>query len=219
MKPLFFLVLSPILLCSCGSEKQKSETAKVHKEETTRAPKITTHQSKVALVPMESLGRVAAPRPSPPRAIVISPPGKDYKAATISKIKFSEGFSNVTYVCPAGEKTIGYGFVGKYTARKWISQPEADKILEKELLKSQVLVKKIVKVKLSSSQLWALTSFTYNCGEGSLHQLVDGKGRLNAGNYASIPKLLPLYCKGNKKTLKGLVIRRAWELQIWQGKI
>lgn len=143
---------------------------------------------------------------------------KDWGPSVIAKVKFFEGFSPTVYRCEANELTIGYGFTGNLTNRKYIGKAEAAKILEKELGKCQAEVKKYVKVHLTNAQLWCLTDFTYNCGAGNLQKLVNGKGRLNSGNYSSVPKLLPQYAKGNGKFLKGLLIRRKWEAQLWSEK-
>ena len=81
--------------------------------------------------------------------------------------------------------------------------------------KAENNVKKYVKVPLTHGQYACLVSFTFNCGEGNLKNLVSGKDRLNSGNYKSVERLLPLYRRANGKILKGLIKRRAWELELW----
>ena len=131
-----------------------------------------------------------------------------------------EGFRSRPYYCSAGVRTIGYGCTDKSTTRKaWISEKEARALLLKEVEKAKAQVLKEVQVELSENQLNALTSFTFNCGVTNLRNLVNGEDRLNAGNYKSVEKILPLYRKAGGKVRKGLELRRAWELNLWKGEI
>jgi len=140
------------------------------------------------------------------------------RGITVKGIKFFENFYEKPYICPAGVPTIGYGFTDKqYLAKGTITKAEASLILDHELGKHCEIVKRYVKVKLTEEQLYALASFTFNCGEGSLKQLVNGKGRLNSGNYKSVPTLMMKYKCANGKPLKGLELRRAWEAKLWKA--
>lgn len=131
-----------------------------------------------------------------------------------------EGFKSRPYYCCAGVRTIGYGCTDKSALRKgWISEKEARSLLLKEVNKVKGKVREEVKVKLSDNQLNALTSFAFNCGMTNLRKLVNGKDRLNSGNYESVEKILPLYRKAAGKVRKGLERRRAWELALWKGEM
>ena len=143
---------------------------------------------------------------------------KDLYSEVLAKIKYFEGFHATPYICPGGVNTIGYGLTGKIANRSSISKGEADKLLRRELASCKILVRKYVKVKLTENQLLALASFTYNCGERNLAKLVNGPGRLNSGNYNSIKKLMPLYCNAKGDELKGLKLRRAWEVKTFLAK-
>lgn len=143
----------------------------------------------------------------------------DYFLLTLDGVKSFEGFYPTTYRCPAGVKTIGYGFTGDITKVGKMSKKEADIYLMKEFQSYVLIVEDTVKVPLTSNQLYALASFTYNCGEGSLKKVVNGAGRLNSGNYKSIEKLLPKYNKANGKVLEGLTKRRQWEVKMWKGGV
>lgn len=142
----------------------------------------------------------------------------DYFLLTLDGVKSFEGFYPTTYRCPAGVKTIGYGFTGEITKIGKISKDDAEIHLMKEFQSYVLIVEDTVKVPLTSNQLYALASFTYNCGGGSLKKMVNGPGRLNSGNYKSIEKLLPKYNKANGKVLAGLTKRRQWELKMWKGE-
>lgn len=132
------------------------------------------------------------------------------------KVKSFESYRANPYRCPAGVLTVGYGHTGKYAGNS-MSMSTAESILKQELIETKKLVLSKVKVKLTEYQLAALVSFTHNTNEDCLDALINGKNRLNSGNYDSVPKLLPLYCKAAGKTLRGLVIRRNWEVKLWQG--
>ena len=98
--------------------------------------------------------------------------------------------------------TIGYGHTGQHVKKGWVSEVEAEAILDEELKETRQIVLDTVKVKLTSSQLAALTSFTFNCGGGALKALVDQPGRLNDGNYESVERLMPMYRKAGGKVRK-----------------
>jgi lysozyme len=137
----------------------------------------------------------------------------------IEKIKYFEGFSPSVYVCCGNAKTLGYGSTDKtFLKRKSVSKKEAEEYLkEKELPECMNKVKEIVKVPLNEGQLLALTSFTMNAGEGALRNLVNGKNRLNNGNYKNTAKVLLEYVRAGGKVRKGLVKRRQWEYQIFKS--
>lgn len=144
----------------------------------------------------------------------------------VQMIKRFESFKPTPYICAAGVRTIGYGFTeAKYLKMKRMSEPQASKILVEDVIPHyQSIVRKYVKVPLTSNQECALISFTFNCGESSLEKVVDARrNRLNKGNYNTIPNVLLRYTKvriGDKvKTLNGLVTRRKQEAAMFQGKV
>lgn len=143
----------------------------------------------------------------------------DYFQLALHGVKSFEGFRGKPYKCPAGVRTLGYGFTGNLAKAESISKEEADIVLAKELHQYVLKVQDNVRVPLTKNQLYALASFTFNCGEGSLRQLVNGKNRLNSGNYKSVERLLPKYRKGGGKVLKGLERRREWEVKLWKGEL
>jgi len=132
-----------------------------------------------------------------------------------------EGFKSKVYLCPAGKKTIGYGFTGsRYIKKQRMTEGEARNILVNEIIPAtRCIVKRYVKVSLSPYQEAALISFCFNCGEANLKNLVSRKDRLNDGNFSVIPSLMKLYVKADGKTLKGLVKRRDQEAKLFAGKV
>ncbi len=157
-----------------------------------------------------------------PRAIVVEQrviePQKNLAWYEMKElVKHYEGFYAKPYTCPAGFKTIGYGFTDKkIVCKSSIDKKESSLILESKLRRIETQVDDIVDVKLTPYQKSALVSFTYNCGVNNLKKLVSGPGRLNDGNYSSVKNLLMKYTKGGGKTLKGLVQRRHSEVELWE---
>jgi lysozyme len=153
-----------------------------------------------------------------PRAIAFQ---NDAQEKLVNLIMSHEGFRSKVYYCPAGQKTIGYGFTEpKYTSRKKMTEKEARNILVNEIIpQTKGIVKKYVNVRLSPYQEAALISFCFNCGETNLKNLVCRKGRLNDGNFSVIPSVMQLYVKADGKTLKGLVKRRSQEAKLFSGEV
>jgi len=145
----------------------------------------------------------------------------DAQERLVNLIMSHEGFRSKVYYCPAGKKTIGYGFTGsKYISKKRMTEQEARNILINEIIpQTKAIVKKYVKVRLSPYQEAALISFCFNCGETNLKNLVCRKGRLNDGNFSVIPSVMQLYVKADGKTLKGLVKRRSQEAKLFSGEV
>jgi lysozyme len=140
-----------------------------------------------------------------------------WQTELVNGVKRFESFVSSPYKCPAGVVTVGYGHTGP-RAKTSISPVEAENLLIKELEECKEIVLRNVNVPLTEWQLCALVSFTFNAGEGNLRKLVNGKNRLNDGNYKSVKEILPLYRKGGGNVLRGLEIRRAWEVSMWEGE-
>lgn len=136
----------------------------------------------------------------------------------VKGVKHFEGYYSKPYYCSGKVKTIGYGHTGTGVKRGYVTKPVADELLEKDLEQARQEVKKHVKVPLTEGQMACLVSFVFNCGEENLKRLVNGKNRLNGGNYKSVERILPMYRKADGKILKGLVKRRSWELELWKEK-
>jgi lysozyme len=149
---------------------------------------------------------------------LIKQKSKDWDKELEKGLVHFESFKSRPYYCCAGVKTIGYGCTDKRIVSKgWISEKDAKALLRREVEEVRKKVQREVKVKLSENQLNALTSFTFNCGLTNLRKLVNGKNRLNSGNYKSVEKILPLYRRAGGRVRKGLERRRAWELALWKG--
>jgi lysozyme len=150
-------------------------------------------------------------------AIFIKPDRSIEWVEMVEIVKESEGFYEKPYQCPGGKLTIGYGHTKSAKDFDHISKDRAHQLLIADLKKAEAHVERIVKVPLDDGQKACLISFTFNCGQGNLKQLVEGPNRLNSGNYHSVNKILPLYRMADGKVLRGLEIRRAKELALWSS--
>ena len=136
-----------------------------------------------------------------------------------SKVKHYESFKSKAYRCCGGVMTIGYGYTKNVKWGDTVTETEAVRLLEEELLLAKKHVLRIVKVPLTENQLASLTSFTFNCGQGSLRKLVcEKKNRLNNGNYKSVEVVMPQYRMAAGKIRKGLELRRKWEVSLWRDE-
>lgn len=126
-----------------------------------------------------------------------------------------EGCRLEAYKCPAGVWTIGYGHTAGVKEGDALASEEAAKSLLKEDLAKyagyvNACVKKgVIGFTLNQNQFDALTSFCYNCGNGNLEKLVNGR------DAATVADKLLLYNKGGGKVLPGLARRREEERELF----
>jgi lysozyme len=138
-----------------------------------------------------------------------------------NKIKEFEGFRAHAYKCPAGVWTIGYGRTSGVTSSSVTSRAAEEHWFQtyvNNLMKEVSQRMTDYGYDLTDYQLQALTSFAYNLGIGNknkgLIQLVKSGER----TIEEISKMIPTYNKGGGKVLNGLVNRRAWEKDLFDGK-
>ena len=140
--------------------------------------------------------------------------------AGLDLVKSFEGFYADAYVCPAGVLTIGYGHTGDVDNGQCIGEDQAQELLRKDLIAACGSVERLVRVPLTDNQFAALASFAFNCGAGNLGVSTLLK-KLNQGDYDAAPSELARWVKatdpatGLKRSLAGLVRRRAAEGELW----
>jgi lysozyme len=127
-------------------------------------------------------------------------------------LKKFEGCKLKAYRCPANVCTIGYGHTSAAGAPQVvdgmiITQADAEDILKRDLVKYEIGVMDLVKVKLTQNQFDVLTDFAYNAGVGNLKSSTMLK-KINSGNLDAVPAELMKWTKGGGKVLPGLVRRR-----------
>lgn len=145
------------------------------------------------------------------------------KVLTINKqgrdlVKHFEGLFLRPYLCPSGKLTIGYGHTGSAARRKrFISIPEAETLLNNDLNTFEKVVRDSVTVPLTTSQFSALVSFSFNVGEGAFRRSSLRK-HLNNGDYSKASNEFPKWVRDNRKrVLKGLVLRRKAEQELFNS--
>ena len=151
----------------------------------------------------------------------------------INQIKQDEGVRNRPYQCPALLWTVGVGHVidpnhakVKLADRKqlpipasWdrvLSNDEIDEILRKDLNRFEKGVLRLIKVPLTQGQFDALVSFSFNVGLGNL-QNSTLRMKLNRGDYEGAAEQFLVWTKAGGKGLKGLVIRRTHEKEMFES--
>jgi hypothetical protein len=87
-------------------------------------------------------------------------------------------------------------------------------ILQHDLRQYSSAVDRLVKVPLNANQYGALTSFTYNLGEGNLAKSTLLK-KLNAGDYRSAAAEFAKWNRAGGKIMAGLTRRRKAEAQLF----
>ncbi|OME03359.1 hypothetical protein BSK54_07855 [Paenibacillus odorifer] len=134
----------------------------------------------------------------------------------ISLIKSFEGCRLTAYKPVPTETywTIGWGHYGPdVKAGMTITQAQADNMLVSDLSKYETYVNDPVYVPvtahLNQNQFDALTSFCYNCGNGSLKKLCIGR------TITEIAQNITKYNKGGGNVLAGLVRRRKAEHDLY----
>ena len=137
-------------------------------------------------------------------------------------IKQYEGFRAKPYLCPAKIPTIGYGATYYTDGRKVklsdpaISEADADKLLDKMLVKYEDAVNRYVQVPMTQNQFDALVSFCYNLGQENLRNSTLLK-KLNNKDYNGAADQFLRWNRAGGKVLAGLTKRRTDERKLFLG--
>ena len=151
----------------------------------------------------------------------------------IQQIKQDEGVRSKPYQCPALLWTVGVGHVIDPTHARvpmanrkelpippgWdrvLSAEEIDDILRKDLARFESGVLRLIKVPMTQGQFDALVSFSFNVGLGNL-QNSTLRMKLNRGDYEGAAEQFLVWTKAGGKVLKGLVIRRTHEKEMFES--
>lgn len=148
----------------------------------------------------------------------VAPPPAILRVTTagLELIRASEGYSAVPYMCAAGVPTIGWGTTIDINGLPiTLDHPPIDLEYAHILFSRDVRlfgagVKKLVKVPVNKRQYSALVSFAYNLGLGNL-QASTLLRKLNRSDYIGASGQFKWWRKANGEILRGLVIRRALE--------
>lgn len=138
-------------------------------------------------------------------------------------IRNAESFSPTWYRCPAGVWTIGFGTtensvvgINRQTLTAPITKADAERLLRRSLIQVyEPGVERLVKVLLSENQFSALVSFVYNIGVRRFsHSTLLRK--LNQGDVTGAAGEFERWVYAGGKRLRGLVMRRAAERQLFK---
>lgn len=140
---------------------------------------------------------------------------RQLNSETLDLIKSYEGWYAQAYKDPVGIWTIGYGHTDmagppKVTPNLVLTREEGEDLLRKDLKKYQNAVDRLVKVPLNDNQYGALTSFTFNLGEGNLSKSTLLK-KVNAGDFRGAANEFLKWNRAGGKVLNGLTRRREAE--------
>lgn len=142
---------------------------------------------------------------------------------TIDLVKEYEGKRLKAYPDPGSKDgnpiTIGYGHTGALSSPKpyigmTITDAQAEQYLLNDLRAVEVIINKLVKVKLNDFQMGALTSFVFNIGE-TLFKKSSVLSYINKGKLSEVPGRMALYRINDGKVMDGLVRRRTAEGALW----
>ena len=128
-------------------------------------------------------------------------------------VKEFEGCRLTAYLDPVGIWTIGVGNTSHAKEGLTITKAKAEEWLKEDLKAAENAVSKWQAHYLfNENEASALISFTFNCGAGSLNNLVKNGTRTKA----EIARYITLYNKGiNGKVLPGLTRRRKAEKELF----
>lgn len=132
----------------------------------------------------------------------------------IELIKKHEGCKLQAYKCPAGVWTIGYGHTEGVYAGQNITQEEANRLLDNDLTKFELGVRRIVG-ELPDNKIDALVSFAYNVGLQAFQtSTLCRKIKINP-NDLSIRNEFMRWVYAGKTKLAGLTKRRKEEADMY----
>ena len=128
-------------------------------------------------------------------------------------IKSFEGCQLTAYKCPAGVWTIGWGHTNNVYEGMSITQDQADNMLREDVKYYADAVDRYnSRFNFTQEEFDALTSFTYNCGVGSLQAVMSC-----CNTKQEIAEECKLYNKGGGVVLAGLVRRRNEEYKLFMS--
>tara|TARA_R110002110_G_scaffold415835_1_gene657206 strand:+ start:26492 stop:26956 length:465 start_codon:yes stop_codon:yes gene_type:complete len=138
-------------------------------------------------------------------------------AATAGLIATFEGFRTVAYLDPVGIPTACFGRTAGVQMGRQYTEAECEEYLFEEVVHFQREVRKRVDVPLTTGQLAAFTSFTYNVGVRNF-ETSTLRRKLNAGDYQGACNELLRWRyatkAGVKVELPGLIRRREAEREL-----
>jgi len=134
----------------------------------------------------------------------------------IALVKRFEGLRTMSYQCPAGVWTIGYGCTTDVAPGMKITEAQAEQRLKDDLHDAEKCVNNAVTVPLTQPEFDALCSFVFNLGCGAFRGSTLLK-LLNNSDYDGACVQFTKWVKVAGKESAGLVARRAAEAELFEG--
>lgn len=132
-------------------------------------------------------------------------------------LKEHEGLRLESYKCAGGKWTIGYGHTRGVHEGQKIDKETANKLLQEDVeYVEKFLAKEPYAEDVTQSQWDALVSFIFNLGIGNFEGSTLRKKILRNIDNPTIPDEFRRWVYSKGKVLKGLVIRREWEAQMYE---
>ena len=132
----------------------------------------------------------------------------------INLIKKFEGCKLTAYKCPAGIWTIGYGHTRNVHKGEIIIQQQADELLKQDLLVYEAGIN-VMKLNINQNQYDSLVSFAFNLGLGALQKSTLLKRIKVNPNDTKIKDEFLRWSYAGGKQLKGLLLRRQAECDLY----
>lgn len=132
----------------------------------------------------------------------------------IKLIKKFEGCKLTAYKCPAGIWTIGYGHTRNVHKGEVITQQQADELLKQDLNIYEIGVEAL-KLNINQNQFDSLVSFAFNLGLGALQKSTLLKRIKVNPNDPKIKDEFLRWSYAGGKQLKGLLLRRQAECDLY----
>lgn len=132
----------------------------------------------------------------------------------INLIKKFEGCKLTAYKCPAGIWTIGYGHTRNVHKGEVITQQQADELLKQDLLVYEAGIN-VMKLNINQNQFDSLVSFAFNLGLGALQKSTLLKRIKVNPNDTKIKDEFLRWSYAGGKQLKGLLLRRQAECDLY----
>jgi len=136
-----------------------------------------------------------------------------------------EGFYALPYLCPAGVPTIGYGATYYPDGRavkltdSAITKDQAEAMLLHSIRTEYLpAVLRLCQGIPTPEALAAIIDFTFNLGETKLAGSTLRK-RINSRRWGDVPAELKKWILANGRPLRGLILRRGAEADLWGGAL
>lgn len=131
-------------------------------------------------------------------------------------IKSCESLRLQSYLCPAGQWTIGWGHTTGVKPGQTITEAQAEEFFRQDVEQKERALDGLLSVRLNDNQYSALVSLVFNIGQGhfadsTLRKVINA----DPNDREQITYQWKRWNKSGGKVLPGLTIRRQMELDLY----